>query len=600
MPRAAIPSGTRLPPHVSRRAFLPLAFLLALSAILIRVSGGIVFTVGAWRLSARRPEAAALAASVALGLWLVTAWRRRAVADDLRAASAWVDAHAWALIACPSAVAVALVLAFGTFSATGSDASGYLSEAAMLSASRLTHREPLAAIAVWDGGPSTVAPYGWQAAGGDEQVPTYAPGLPLLMAVPHQLGGSIAACLVGALAAGVAVWAAAGIATLSGSPTAGLLAAAALLVSPTFLAQALQPMSDVPATAAWLMCWLGLMRASTERNGQGLRIALAGMSAAMAVLIRPNLAPLAALPLGYVLSWPGESWRWRATRAIVFSSPVAIAGVVVAALQWRWYGSPLMSGYGAAADLYAWSHVPLNASRYSSWTASFESPLLLLAPLAGVKPRARGARWLLVFAAGVVFAYVLYLVVEQWTYVRFLLPAIAIALTLSAAVIASVGQRRPWASAPIAAGLVLIVVAHGLSEARALGIFQSRSLHARAVLAGRYLEPLLPRNAVVIAGEQTGSVRYYTGRSTVRWELLANDRLGSVIATLQAAGRDVWIALDVWEEERFRARFRDHPAGGLDWPPAVDAGTASHTRAWRVADRAPFMAGARLHTDRLR
>jgi hypothetical protein len=38
----------------------------------------------------------------------------------------------------------------------------------------------------------------------------------------------------------------------------------------------------------------------------------------------------------------------------------------------------------------------------------------------------------------------------------------------------------------------------------------------------------------------------------------------------------------------------------LDWPPALDVGTDARLQAWRVRDRANFMNGARIVTDRLR
>ena len=70
------------------------------------------------------------------------------------------------------------------------------------------------------------------------------------------------------------------------------------------------------------------------------------------MLIRPNLAPLAIVPL------------FLARNRIAFSIPVAIAGLFLALLQSLWYGSPLRSGYGSAEELFALANIAANASRY--------------------------------------------------------------------------------------------------------------------------------------------------------------------------------------------------------------------------------------------
>ena len=73
-----------------------------------------------------------------------------------------------------------------------------------------------------------------------------------------------------------------------GEPLAGALRALLLSVSPTFLYQAVQPMSDVPVDR--LLAGRAAARAPAARVGAGSAPALA---ASLAILIRPNLAPLA-------------------------------------------------------------------------------------------------------------------------------------------------------------------------------------------------------------------------------------------------------------------------------------------------------------------
>ena len=105
-------------------------------------------------------------------------------------------------------------------------------------------------------------------------------------------------------------------------------------------------MSDVPVTAAWMLCFAA--RASRQRRSW------AGVACAIAVLIRPNLAPLAIVPFLLV------------DKRIAFAMPVAIAGVFLAFVQWFWYGSPFRSGYGPAEELFALSNIGANTYRDTS------------------------------------------------------------------------------------------------------------------------------------------------------------------------------------------------------------------------------------------
>src|SRR5260221_408382 len=66
----------------------------------------------------------------------------------------------------------------------------------------------------------------------------------------------------------------------------GASASLLLATSPIFLYQSVQPMSDVPAAALWLAALTATAR--SDQRGQ----ILGGGCAALAVLMRPNLAPI--------------------------------------------------------------------------------------------------------------------------------------------------------------------------------------------------------------------------------------------------------------------------------------------------------------------
>jgi len=600
---------------LNRRRLLVLAALLAAVAVLLAVSGGVRATVGGLRISARSPMPAAAMALAAAAAWLVLARRAASVGADLDGAWSAVNTRGSSivfLIAVSSAVASA---AFATNSAAGADASGYLSEAAQWAAGRLYHQEPLAGIiGAFD--PWLTAPLGWRPGPFPGwQSPTYPPGLPLLMALPHAFGGAAAAGLVVALGAGLATFSTGMIAARLAGGAAGMLAALLIATSPVLLYQAVQPMSDVPVTAAWMACWALLVWPGVGSRESGppslarrsasygevspkrpwaakaeVGSALAGVACAVAVLIRPNLAPLAAVPLFAI--------GLNARRLVMFSLPVAAAAAALMWLQWQWYGSPFRSGYGAAEELFAFTNIGANASRYFGWLVA-TAPILLIAPIGvWLAWRTRPARPLAVFAVLVVAAYLVYAVFDVWSYLRFLLPAIAVAAVFTAVAIAVMLQRmRGAARVAVLLAFSLAQVAHGVSQARARDTFRLVDQQRRVSQAATFLATL-PTHTVIVAGEQSGALRYYTGLSILRWDLASPESLISSLVALGVAGKPVVIALDAWEREPFRARFRAVASVSLEWPAAFEAGTSHRTYVWRLSDRERFLAGERTATVR--
>jgi Dolichyl-phosphate-mannose-protein mannosyltransferase len=557
-----------------------LAAALTAAAVILAVSGGFRTTVGGLRISARSPWPTVALGGLALGAWYVIARRERAVVADL--STAWQRCRRHSSIIVAIAVLSAMVaMASATHSAAGADASGYVSESAMFARGQLFHRDELSEVALGHD-PYLTSPLGWRPADGGSQVPTYPPGLPLLMALPQALGGTTGASLVVILSGAVAVLATGLLASQLAGSIAGIIAAALLAFTPVFLYQSIQPMSDVPVTAAWMVCFALLMR-----RGGSSDLA-AGVACALAVLIRPNLAPLAIVPL--VL----------AQHRVVFATPVVIAGATLALLQWTWYGSPLRSGYGSADELFALSNAGANASRYFNWLI-VTAPVLLLSILAVVRRHSdRTVRGLAAFAVLVIAAYLVYAVFEEWSYLRFLLPALAVMAVLTAAELAAWIDRWPVAVRPILLFIIVLgITAHALSVARSTGTFKLADQLRRVERVADLINEDVPPAAVLVAGEQSGSMRFYTERPILRWEAAAPASLAEVTATLEAARRPVYIVLDQWEESLFRARFAGVPAGALDWPPILDAGTSHRTRLWKLSDRDRFLQGEQLNTIRL-
>jgi hypothetical protein len=569
---------------LNRRSLFVIAAILAAVAVLLAVSGGVRATVGGFRISARSPVGASVAALAVVVVWWVLARRAKAVDADLESAWSSLEQHSSSMIALLAILSGVVTMTFATNSAAGADASGYLSEAAQWASGQLFYRDALAgAVGAVD--PWLTAPLGWRPSPlAGLQSPTYPPGLPLLMAVPYSVGGTTGAGFILVVSAAAAVWATGLLAARLAGGAAGVIAAIAIAVSPILLFQSIQPMSDVPVTTAWLLTWVLLIQ-------PGVGLALAGTACAAAVLIRPNLAPLAAVPLFLI--------GWNVRRIIRFSIPVALAGVTLMWLQWQWYGSPFRSGYGTADELFAIANVGANASRYFSWLAA-TSPALLIAPI-GVAMlwRHAAARALAAFAALVVLAYLVYAVFDVWSYLRFLLPALAVAAVFAGGAIALTLRRLPVVLRPVVTLVVaLSLLAHGVSQARALDTFRLANQQRRVERTADFIATTLPADAVIVSGEQSGSLRYYTGRSILRWDAASPDSLSAALSALNASDRTVVVALDAWEREPFRAKFHGLDNVSLEWPAAFEAGTSHRTHVWRLSDRDRFLRGERVQTVR--
>src|SRR5262249_33599188 len=110
----------------------------------------------------------------------------------------------------------------------------------------------------------------------------------------------------------------------------------------------------------------------------GRALATGGV-AGLAVLVRPNLAPLSAV-IGLTLVWRRDiDWRRGGTMAAAFGAGLAPGVGTVALLQTAMYGGPLTSGYGRLSNLFNLAHVPPNAARYARWLIETETPFAALA-----------------------------------------------------------------------------------------------------------------------------------------------------------------------------------------------------------------------------
>jgi hypothetical protein len=479
-------------------------------------------------------------------------------------------------------VTTAVGLTFSTMAATGSDAYGYVSEADSWRAGKLTTAQPWVRDVPWPDADRSFAPLGYlpQTAyrrGADPTtiVPTYAPGLPMLMAAAQLIGGHCAAFWIVPLSGGLLVLATYGLGRRLGSSRAGLIAAWLVATSPAFLYMLMWPMTDVPVAAAWTVA-LYLVFGASWRH-----VIAAGLAVAMAVLIRPNLAPLAAVPLLWlaVRAWRSTgAARSRAMgQAVAFLAAVAPGPIALLVINWRLYGSPLQSGYADAAGFFDRSHILPNLQHYASWLIDSQTPFVLVGvaalflPLRWLWPQARDrsmlvAGWLVVL--GVVAFYAPFLEFDAWWYLRFLLPCWPfIMLGLGAVGVAVTRQARPMLG-PAVAIAVLVLGVRGVRVASDRFAFELWQGEHRYVTAAKLTETATDPNSVIFSIQHSGSVRYYAGRVSVRFDSIERGWLDRAVDWLAERGVHSYLLVEDWEIPTFRQMFAgQRTVGRVDMPP---------------------------------
>jgi hypothetical protein len=503
---------------------------------------------------------------------------------------------------------------WGTFAAGGSDSYCYVHQAHAWATGQLRIVEPLALEAPWPDAPLTFAPAGHipSPTVRGATAPICPAGLSLAM-VPFVwageaggVGEAAGAFVVVPLFGAVLVWSTYVLGTRF-SRRVGLASALLLACSPVFLFQLMQPMSDVPAAAFWVLA------AATATSGRRRSPLLAGLASSAAIVVRPNLLPMGVVLGLFLLLRPERLWRERFRDAAMFAAASLPGCVLVAIVQTMFYGSPLHSGYGTLSTLFAAGHIVPNALRYVTWMWQSHGLVWLLALAASFLLPGWLTTLLLSLVIVNVACYLPYAVFNDWSYLRFLLPAIAIVLVMAMAALDAVVataartlQVREYGAPEIAprtqrvraAVVGLVTVASLLlfiREARTRSVFDLQRLEARYERAGLYVDSHLPPDAVVVTSWESGSIRYYGHRKTMVWDALDPTWLDRAIAYIRMRGYEPYLLFERWEEPAFRQRFAGSAIARLDWPPAAEI--AGQVRIYRPDDRERYLNGTGVPTE---
>jgi hypothetical protein len=361
------------------------------------------------------------------------------------------------------------------------------------------------------------------------------------------------------LTAALFVWSTFAIGRHVGSSAIGLGAAWLVATSPAFLTMVKEPMSDVPAAAFWAVAaWKTFQRSRSSAL-------VAGIAAAMAILVRPNLVPLAAVLAVWMVWRQGKNeLRDRFRLVILFSAPVVLACLTIAWINATLFGSPLASGYGATGQLFSIANVLTNVKRYGGWLVETQTPIVfagliaLIVPTSKVwpTPEARRAAHLLAAIAFVVVTiYAFYIPFDAWWFLRLLLPAWPAVCVGTSAVVAAAahaaGTRRREVQAVALVGLGLYTTL----VANRLGVFPAGEGERRSATIAELVGQATDPSSIILASIHAGPIRYYAGRDTMRFDLLDEAWLDRAVAWLTEHGRHPYFLIEDWERPIFEKRF---------------------------------------------
>jgi hypothetical protein len=561
-------------------------------ALALREGAGVDLSLGFLRLSAHNPRPPAILAAAIVLVCLVTR-RRLTWTADLPALADDVRARAQPIAIAIALAAVVFAIVWNTWTIGGSDSHCYAAQARTFASGRIHMREPLALTAPWPDATRTLAPVGFlpSASTPGEFIPICAPGYSALL-VPLVIVSPVLQFFVAPLSAAVTILATVRLARgLDDDPITGVAAGLLVASTPIVLYQAVQPMIDLP-TAAAVAAAAALMWAAPARP------AAAGASLGLALLWRPNLLPIVIPFLMPIFS------RHSRRDSAAFWLALAPIAAMVPVLNTLVYGAPWRSGYGDTAALFSLAFVPTNATRYFTWAIETMPALIIgvAAPAIAARASANGSpratSWrLLALAAAVVACYLAYRPFDDWWYLRFLLPAVAPLCALTAVVIVRLSSPARRYTGLAALVIVAAVAWHGLDVARTRAAFDLWRIEQRLSDTAKYLKANIP-DAVAIAIQPNGAIRYELDRPVVSWDSLEPQWLDRAIAWIASRGGRPLLVVDGTEIEGFRRRFGGISRyGPLDWPPRAIVHHA--VTVYDPADRSRYLAGEHRLPERV-
>ncbi len=448
-----------------------------------------------------------------------------------------------------------LWLAYGIFIsryvnvvAAGADSSGYMNHARALAQGGVHLPARIA-----PGLPPTenleflYAPLGFlPKEGGQMLVPSYPPGLSLLIMAAAPLGWSRAGDIVMLLHALAGVALVYLVARQLGLAVRWAVAAATIIaVSPLYFMFTMEVMSDMPAlvwcTAAVATAW------AAQRDS---RWALAtGVAVSVAVLIRPNNALILA-PVAISLGFAPRRWLLLALGGL----PGAI---FFACFNRAVYGSALVTGYGDVSGMFLPELLSTTLLHYAQWLPLLFTPVVagfFLLPWAW-RATPRAVALLATWALGYLVFYCTYRHThETWWYLRFVLPAapaLVIGGLLGTRALSQRFARPTWFGTAAWVSVLVLTIAVSYSKTRQLSALRSGRADQVYADAANWVQAHTPANATMLAMQTSGALFFYTDHVVIRSDQLTAENTPRILAALANEKRPIYAVIFHWEEDEF-------------------------------------------------
>jgi len=141
----------------------------------------------------------------------------------------------------------------------------------------------------------------------------------------------------------------------------------------------------------------------------------------------------------------------------------------------------------------------------------------------------------------------------------------------TASLVAAGAARASFAWRRAAAMAVMIALGvEGVVQAARRETFNAARGEAKYVEVARVVASLTDPDAVIISAQHSGSIRYYAGRLTLRWDTGDPAWLDRTVSWLAERGHHPYFVLEPQEVEALKAQAgATNRSARLDWPPLV-------------------------------
>ena len=247
-----------------------------------------------------------------------------------------------------------------------------------------------------------------------------------------------------------------------------------------------------------------------------------------------------------------------------------IAGTIPGCLFIAWinnrlYGSPLASGYGSLSALFSLSYIPINIERYGVWLvrkpdaarrrrhrrAARAAEMRSGRRASSVRPRGSSGHaslWCGRSTSSTCHS-------KPGGSSGSSFPRGRRCASARPPLLVRIAQSRRVSGRVVACAILAAVGAHNLYYASTHGAFPSGEGDHRYVSIAKMVEQATDPSAVIFTGQHSGPIRYYAGRTIVRFDMLDRAWLDRAVQWLNSQGRRPYFLLEEWEVTEFQERF---------------------------------------------